>query len=159
MIRTLLLMIITLSQGHASFGQNVERKFDAKDMTLREVAKDLRCPTCQGISVLESDADFSRQIKNIVAQKLNKGESKQSILKYFSDRYGPWILREPPKKGFNALAWYLPIALLVLGPVLIYVFVARKKQVSTQTTLRSTEEIIAEMKSKLSLIRNGGEHG
>lgn len=119
----------------------------------RDIAKDLRCPTCTGLSVLESDAKFSEQIKSIVQEQVIAGKSKDEIFQYFVERYGPWILRAPPKSGFNTVAWAFPIAILVGGPPLIYVFVwRRKKQVSTYG-VRGIEVVVAEMHAELAKLR------
>src|SRR5262245_42868447 len=83
---------------------------DEKLLEFKEVAKDLRCPTCTGLSVLESDAEFSIQIKERVAEQVKAGKSREEIVQYFVDRYGPWIMREPPKQGFNLTAWLLPLS-------------------------------------------------
>ncbi len=119
----------------------------------RDVASDLRCPTCTGISVLESEASFSVQIKDIVKEKVKAGESRDQILSYFTERYGPWILREPPKTGFNIVAWAFPIALLVLGPIFVYLLVWRKKRVSSAKGVRSSSDIVDEMESRLAEMR------
>lgn len=118
-----------------------------------DVAKELRCPTCTGLSVLESDAPFSLQIKDIVKDQVNGGKSKDEILQYFTERYGPWILRSPPKKGFNLLAWALPIAVLLGGPPLIWFFVWRKRRIAVTQGVRSTDDILAEMKARLDALR------
>jgi len=118
-----------------------------------EVAGDLRCPTCVGLSVLESNADFSVQIKNIVKEKIQEGASKEEILDYFTDRYGAWILREPPKTGFNIIAWALPIGLMVLGPFFVYGFFWRRKQIVLTKPVRASDEILKEMEDKLSQLR------
>jgi cytochrome c-type biogenesis protein CcmH/NrfF len=118
-----------------------------------DVAKELRCPTCTGLSVLESDAKFSVQIKDIVKEQVEQGKSKDEILKYFTERYGPWILRAPPKTGFNVLAWALPIGVLILGPLLVWFFVWRKRKVVSTQGVRSTDAILAEMHDRLAARR------
>jgi cytochrome c-type biogenesis protein CcmH/NrfF len=119
------------------------------DINFREVAKDLRCPTCTGLSVLESDASFSVQIKDQVHEQMKLGKSKDEILKYFVERYGPWILREPPKEGFNLLAWGVPIALLIGGPILIWLLIWRRKVQFNAHGVRSTEALVQEMHDRL----------
>ena len=119
----------------------------------RDVAGDLRCPTCTGLSVLDSDAPFSVQIKNEVRTQIEAGKSKEDVLKFFVDRYGPWILRSPPVSGVNALAWLVPIALLILGPLLIWLVIGRNVRKASEEPVRSTAEIVAEMKQELALIR------
>jgi len=125
----------------------------------RDIAYELRCPTCTGLSILESDAAFSVQIKDIVLEQVNAGKSKDEILKYFTERYGPWILRSPPKEGVNLLAWIVPLALLTVGPVLVWLFVWRRKKVDVSLKVRSSDAIIDEMNQRIDMLRTamGGE--
>jgi cytochrome c-type biogenesis protein CcmH/NrfF len=122
------------------------------------VAKELRCPTCTGLSVLESDAAFSVQIKDIVREQVEAGKSKEEILKYFTARFGPWILRSPPVSGFNLWAWGVPVGLLVLGPPLIWFFIWRKRRVVSTLGVRPDEAIIWEMQEHLTKLR-ASSHG
>ena len=122
----------------------------------KEIANELRCPTCTGLSVLDSEAPFSRQIKGLLKEKVESGLGKAEIEKFFTERYGPWILRSPPKTGLNLLAWILPISLLVLGPLLLYVFVWRRNPTDGMgLKTRSESEIIDEMKQQLDGKRRG----
>ena len=73
-----------------------------------KIADNLRCPTCQGLSVNDSEAGFSVQMRNKVREMLMAGQGRTEIEAYFVARYGEWILRTPPAKGFNLLIWILP---------------------------------------------------
>ena len=75
---------------------------------VHKIADNLRCPTCQGLSVNDSEAGFSVQIRNKVREMLMAGQGQTEIEAYFVARYGEWILRTPPAKGFNLLIWILP---------------------------------------------------
>lgn len=117
------------------------------------IAKQLRCPTCTGLSVLDSSAGFSEQIKDQVKKQIELGKSEQQILDFFVERYGPWILREPPTDGFNLIAWALPIALLVVGPFLIWLFVWRRRVSVDNFGVRSVDAIVSEMENELKALR------
>jgi len=124
---------------------------DATDFQFRDIAGDLRCPTCTGLSVLDSDAAFSKQIKDAVREQMAQGKSKDEILKFFVLRYGPWILRAPPSEGFNLIAWILPISILIFGPLIVWVAVwRRRKEVLNVSGVRSSEEIAKEFEAELS---------
>lgn len=125
------------------------------DPYFRDVAKELRCPTCTGLSVLESDASFSVQIKDQVKEQINLGKDKDAIVKYFVDRYGPWILREPPKQGFNLLAWLVPSLLLCLGPIVIWLLVWKRRVPANTQGVRSGEKILLEMQERLQQMKQG----
>jgi cytochrome c-type biogenesis protein CcmH/NrfF len=143
------------SQGNYEAVKSTSNLPQELDAEFRDVAKGLRCPTCTGLSVLESDAKFSVQIKDIVLEKVKEGKSKEEILDYFTERYGPWILREPPKEGFNLIAWGVPIGMMLLGPLLIYFLVWRRKPVIGTQGVRPTKEIIEEMEQSLNRLRSG----
>lgn len=132
----------------------------------RDVSGQLRCPTCTGLSVLDSEAAFSVQIRNEVKEQLGRGKSEKEVLKFFVDRYGPWILRAPPMEGVNALAWFVPVAFLILGPILIWFFIGRKRATAASSermrrleTVRSTDEIVEEMKIQLAQLLDAKRAG
>lgn len=126
---------------------------DALSEQFRDISQNLRCPTCTGLSVLESDAAFSVQIKDLVQEQVEAGKSKADILDYFEQRYGPWILRSPPKTGFNLLAWGIPLGLLVLGPVMLWILIWRRKTVVDTLGARSDDAIIKELEDRLTTMR------
>lgn len=119
-----------------------------------ELSKDLRCPACQGLSVWESDAVFSNQIKDMVKTKINAGLSKDEILEFFTARFGYWILREPPRRGFSSLAWWIPLTLLLSGPLLLWFFFWRRTHATPARGVRSVEAIVVQMQEELAQRRS-----
>lgn len=102
--------------------------FGSEDMEnrVREIAHKLRCPTCQAMSVKESDAGLSLNMKQRIRELLEEGKSEAEILQFFEERYGEWILRSPKKEGFSLLLWTLP-GLIILVTLLILIQNLRKK--------------------------------
>ena len=110
------LLAVLLSPAPAASalsGEALERK-------VQEISDQLRCPTCQAISVRDSEAAFSRQIRDKVRLMLEEGKSDEEIYEYFVTSYGEWILRAPKKKGVGLLLWGLPIAGIVVAGGLIF---------------------------------------
>lgn len=123
----------------------------------KDVASELRCPTCVGLSVLESDAPFSKQIKEEVSNQLKAGKSDDEILAWFTERYGPWILRAPPKSGVNLLAWAIPLAALLLGPLALWFFVWRHREEVRRTDgVKPLDELLSDWEAQLVKARNQG---
>ncbi len=149
------IVVYILLLGVAGSATAVNDDFEENKQFFKDVAGELRCPTCTGLSVLESDAGFSIQIKDQVKEQIEAGKSKDDILEFFVERYGPWILREPPKQGFNAIAWIVPILLLVVGPIAVWAFVWRRRVQITTFGVRSNEEIIEEMQFALGRLKGG----
>ncbi len=158
MFRTLILTLgLFCSSGLLQAEDAVKKIYPSEGKVgteFRDISYELRCPTCTGLSVLESDAKFSVQIKDIVLEQVNAGKSKDEILKYFTERYGPWILRSPPKEGLNLLAWIVPLALLTIGPFLVWLLVWRRKKVDSNVKVRPSDEIVAEMNQRIDMLRH-----
>ncbi len=58
-------------------------------------------------------------MKDEIAIKLDEGEDLDSIKQYFVNQYGPQVLGEPPRQGFNLLAWVLPVVVILLGGIFV----------------------------------------
>lgn len=94
---------------------------DSQKELYYELADQLRCPTCSGLSILQSDAPFSLQIRQTLAEQIQASLSHSEITEFFTQRYGLWILRNPPRHGFHLLAWILPLLLALMGPALLII--------------------------------------
>jgi len=97
--------------------------------TVEDVGKELRCPTCQGLSVLESETPQSNAMRLEIAKQVAEGKSKEQVIAYFKQRYGAWILREPDIKSPLGFAiWLIPILGFILGPIVIFLTLLRRKK-------------------------------
>jgi len=119
----------------------------------QKVGNNLRCPTCTGLSVLQSEAGFATKIRDAAREQVVSGKSEAEIMLYFTERYGLWILRKPPAAGFHLLAWGVPIGFAIIGPILMWFFVWRRRKEVSLSGVRPTHEIITEMEKELNLLR------
>ena len=88
------------------------------DSQLRELAGELRCMVCQNQSLLDSDSDLAKDLKNIIYKKLQEGENKKEIKDFLVKRYGEFILFRPLLNSSNLMLWGAPIIfLLIIGLV------------------------------------------
>jgi cytochrome c-type biogenesis protein CcmH len=86
---------------------------------VHEIALQLRCPVCQGLSVGDSPSELANEMRARVREQLQQGKTPSEVLDYFAQRYGEWILLAPPKRGFNLLIWVLPFVLVPVGVAVI----------------------------------------
>ena len=134
----------------------VYESLSPSDQTLyKNTSQQLRCPTCTGLSVLESDASFSLQIRAKVLELIQENTSEKKIIEYFTDRYGLWILREPPKYGFHLLAWIIPFLLLGFGPLIVWSILRQKNtDHSSLSSSNENEKLLAAMEKDLKTFKN-----
>ena len=88
-----------------------------------EIGKLLQCPICQNVPVAFSPSPLAGQMREVIRKKLEAGESREQIIQYFVDRYGESILFEPPKRGFNLIAWRGPLLAVIVGAIGLYLLI------------------------------------
>jgi cytochrome c-type biogenesis protein CcmH len=97
----------------------------------QEVNKGVMCPVCPGESIDQSQNPLSVQMRGIVVEKLEQGWTKQQIFDFFTERYGPSVILEPPTKGIHLLAWLVPP--LGLAAALVTLYVVTRLMVRSRT--------------------------
>jgi len=119
---------IALGLVWALFAHAVEiRQFDdpAKQQAYENLVKELRCLVCQNQSLADSDADLAKDLRTEVYNIIQSGKNEQEAVKFLVDRYGDFVLYNPPLKPATSLLWIGPFVLL-LGGLLWLVLLAKK---------------------------------
>lgn len=110
------------------------------------LAGELRCPVCQGLSVADSDAETSRQIRADIERRVTDGQTDAEIRQAYVDRYGPWILLRPSGRGVGAVVWLLPGAIVgaaALGLVVVY---RRRRRAWPHAASETDREVVQQVR-------------
>jgi cytochrome c-type biogenesis protein CcmH len=99
---------------------------------------ELRCLVCQNQSLADSDADLAHDLRKEVYEMMDAGRSNREITEFLVDRYGDFVLYNPPVKRSTWLIWYGPFVLLLLGSALVF-FVLRKRSRQVDPELTEAE--------------------
>jgi cytochrome c-type biogenesis protein CcmH len=91
---------------------------------LRSLEGELMCPTC-GTTLELSNAPAANQIRRYVCERAAAGDSNGEIRDQLVADFGPGVLASPPKKGFDLLAWVLPLLALGAGAAVLAGLVVR----------------------------------
>ena len=92
------------------------------------IFKNIRCLICQGQSVADSNSEFAQTIKLVVRDQITKGKSEKDIYKFLIEKYGDWIVYNPPLNKTNFLLWMIPYLVFLGGGLLIFFIVRKNKQ-------------------------------
>ena len=82
--------------------------------TLGELEGEVMCPTCK-TTLDQSTAPIADRIRRFISARIAAGDTKTEIKRKLVLQFGPSVLAEPSKHGFNLLAWVLPFAGIGLG--------------------------------------------
>ena len=80
---------------------------------VQSIAKSVRCPTCRGQSVADSDAPAAANVRKDIERRVADGQSNDDIRSALAARFGDSILLTPPRDGVAGLVWVLPVIGLV----------------------------------------------
>ncbi|GLK69925.1 cytochrome c-type biogenesis protein CcmH [Ancylobacter dichloromethanicus] len=98
----------------------------AQEARARELSKELRCMVCQNQSIDDSDAPLARDLRLLVRERIQDGDSDREVMDYLVARYGEFVLLRPTWHGANAILWLAPFAVLVFGGIGLFVAYRRR---------------------------------
>ena len=86
--------------------------------TLAEMEGEVMCPICR-TTLDQSNSAAAQRIKAFIVRRIRAGDTRSEIEDRLVADFGPSILAQPPKRGFDLLAWLLPIGGLLAGAVAV----------------------------------------
>ena len=120
-----LLQIIILAATTASnnsYAVDTEEflKDPKQELRARNISKNVRCLVCQNQSIDESSAPLARDMRMIVRNKITEGLTDKEVYKFLTDRYGDFILLNPPFKTSTMMLWASPFVLFFIAAFVLY---------------------------------------
>ena len=92
------------------------------------IEANLRCPSCEDISVLQSSAPVAVAIRHTVAARVAAGQGADTIENYLVSRYGPSVLLRPPASGGVGVVWLIPVLAIAAALAGLGVFFWRRRR-------------------------------
>lgn len=85
-----------------------------------DIARELMCQCGCTMIVYNCDCGTADQMRGVIREKLDGGQTKPQIMDYFVGQYGETVLSAPTKEGFNITAWIMPFVGLAVGIGVVY---------------------------------------
>ncbi len=125
--------IVTMSAAQPASAQETPR---AKALSKRVLCMCGGCEDSAGLcnhpgGTFSGPCETARGMQKDLDAHVNRNESDDQILQAMVEQYGPTVLVEPPKKGFDLLAWIMPIAVPLIALVLVWEVVRRWRHKAT----------------------------
>ena len=91
-----------------------------QELRARDISKNVRCLVCQNQSIDDSSALLAQDLRIIIRNKIVEGSTDEEVYEFLTDRYGDFILLNPPIKANTIILWILPFVFLTLGIIVLY---------------------------------------
>ncbi len=121
-----LCLFLTLSAATFAAQPDETLTDPALEARARVITKQLRCLVCQGEDIDESQAPLAADLRKLVRERLEKGDTDQQVIDYMRQRYGDYVLMNPPVEPATLLLWGAPMLVLLTGLGVAFVFVRRQ---------------------------------
>ena len=125
-------MVILFLFNNTSLIYAVEPEEIIKDPTLesraRNISKNIRCLVCQNQSIDDSSALIAKDLRILIREKIKEGKNNDEIYEFLTDRYGDFILLNPPFKLNTLVLWFFPFIFFGIGIFIIFFHNKKSKQ-------------------------------
>lgn len=89
----------------------------ALEARARDLDHQIRCVKCQSEAVASSNASWAVDARRSIRELVADGASDTDVRAWFVERYGEFVLMDPPKTGSNLALWLAGPAMLGIGAI------------------------------------------
>jgi cytochrome c-type biogenesis protein CcmH len=118
----------------------------ALESRARALSAGFRCLVCQNQSIDDSDAPLARDLRLLIRERIQSGDTDNEVRNYVVSRYGDFVLLRPPFGSRTLILWLSPF-LLLLAAVLFMLFRRRLSPVSDLPLTESEEQRLRDLTS------------
>ena len=120
LLQIIILAATTASNNSYAVDPEEFLKDPKQELRARNISKNVRCLVCQNQSIDESSAPLARDMRMIVRNKITEGLTDKEVYKFLTDRYGDFILLNPPFKTSTMMLWASPFVLFFIAALVLY---------------------------------------
>ena len=147
-----LLLVLTLAFPLAWAKEAVPVAEDPEiERRMVALSEDLRCLVCQNETIAASRADFANDLRREIREQMQANRSDKEIVDFLVERYGDFVLYRPPFKATTLFLWIGPFVFLLIGAVVLFVYLKRRRQqieepMLTEQQLKQAEALLKDGK-------------
>jgi cytochrome c-type biogenesis protein CcmH len=116
----------------------------ALEKRVLDLAGELRCLVCQNQTLADSSAELAADLRQQLREQVAAGRTDDQILDYLVQRYGDFVLYEPPFKATTVLLWVGPFALLAVAGLVLVATLRRRRRAPEEPALGPDDKRLVE---------------
>ena len=131
------LLLLFALPGVKAMEENAETR-------IRALEEKLRCLVCQNQSLADSPSELATDLRRQVREQVGAGRSDEQIVDFMVQRYGDFVLYEPPFKASTVLLWIGPFILLAGALAFLVLTLRRRRDAPAEPGLDAAERHLVE---------------
>ena len=141
-----LILLILCSLPGIALAKEAKSISDDPELEKRVMAlsEELRCLVCQNETLAGSHADLAADLRQQIREQMKAGKTDKEIVAFLTERYGDFILYNPPVNRRTYLLWFGPFILLGGGLIAFYRYIKRRRELISEQPLSVEERKQAE---------------
>lgn len=112
----------------------------ALEARARDISAGLRCLVCQNQSIDDSDAPLAKDLRLLVRERLEAGDSDREVVDFVVARYGEFVLLKPRLSRGTLLLWFATPAVFAAALILIVLAYRRRRAAADRAAPLSAGE-------------------
>lgn len=110
-----------------------------QEADFKQLINELRCLVCQNQNIADSNADLAKDLRREIYDMISKGQSRDEIVSFMTDRYGDFVMYRPPLNNSTAVLWVGPFVLLGVGVTGLLMFIRKRKKMSVSVEISEVD--------------------
>lgn len=142
MIRKFLLVLLILLAPLPALAVNPDEILadPVLEERARNLSANLRCMVCQNQSIDDSNAELARDLRVLVRERLQQGDTDEEVIDYVVSRYGEFVLLKPRFSLRTMLLWTAPALLLAIGGIVLVLMARGRLRARAPAPLSAEEQ-------------------
>ena len=155
---TRLALLLLLLIGQVALAMPVDTfkfKSEEQETIFHRLSNELRCLVCQNQAIADSNADLAKDLRNEIYKMLQQGKSEEQIIDFMVQRYGDFVLYNPPMKPLTWLLWFGPLIALLVGFIVVVRYIRNQRSLVVASELSTDDQQrLAALRSDLKQARS-----
>ena len=137
-----LILLTFLFMPASGFTLDAAEMFEdpAKEARAREIGRELRCLVCRNQSIFDSNAGIAKDLRVVVRERMELGETDEEILDYVHQRFGDFVLLKPRMTAETLLLWGAPLILMAFSGITLAVYLRGRQSIQASDALSGADQ-------------------
>lgn len=134
--------LLTIAMGGLQLAAASAEAQTAIEVQSLAIERKLLCPQCTNLRLDVCETQLCVDMRAVIRERLEQGQSEQQIIDYFTGRYGDRVLADIPREGFNLVlfGWAGGSVLLVAALGALVLLRLRRTATPVPGTLDETDD-------------------